>query len=72
MVSEVVMPKMGYDMTEGTIVRWVKQEGDEVKHGEVIAEMRKPHGSVRLSRLGNDLPNDKERAGSADKVIFAG
>lgn len=33
------MPKMGYDMTEGKILRWRKQEGDEVKRGEVIAEI---------------------------------
>lgn len=39
MVTEVVMPKMGYDMTEGTIVRWRKQEGDEVARGEIIAEV---------------------------------
>ena len=39
LVNEVVMPKMGYDMTEGTIVRWRKDEGDEVTRGEVIAEV---------------------------------
>lgn len=39
MVNEVVMPKMGYDMIEGTIVRWRKDEGDEVTRGEVIAEV---------------------------------
>ncbi len=33
------MPKMGYDMIEGTIVRWRKQEGDEVTRGEIIAEV---------------------------------
>ena len=30
MASDVVMPKMGYDMEEGTILRWIKSEGDEV------------------------------------------
>jgi len=39
LVNEVVMPKMGYDMIEGTIVRWRKDEGDEVTRGEVIAEV---------------------------------
>lgn len=39
MATEVVMPKMGYDMTEGKILRWRKKEGDEVKRGEVIAEI---------------------------------
>ncbi|MBS1253584.1 MAG: Dihydrolipoyllysine-residue acetyltransferase component of pyruvate dehydrogenase complex [Anaerolineales bacterium] len=33
------MPKMGYDMEEGKIVQWIKQEGDEVQKGDVIAEI---------------------------------
>jgi pyruvate dehydrogenase E2 component (dihydrolipoamide acetyltransferase) len=33
------MPQLGYDMREGTVVRWVKQEGDEVVANEVIAEI---------------------------------
>jgi pyruvate dehydrogenase E2 component (dihydrolipoamide acetyltransferase) len=39
LASEVVMPRMGYDMEEGKIVQWLKQEGDEVKKGDVIAEI---------------------------------
>ncbi len=30
---------MGYDMQEGTVVRWLKNEGSEVKMGEPIAEI---------------------------------
>ena len=33
------MPQMGYDMQEGTIVRWLKGEGASVKMGEAIAEI---------------------------------
>lgn len=39
MATEVVMPKMGYDMTEGTILRWAKHEGDAVARGEVLGEI---------------------------------
>ena len=55
MVSEVVMPKMGYDMTEGTIVRWHKQEGDEVKHGEVIAEIETTKVTVEVEAYGSGV-----------------
>ena len=48
MVTEVVMPKMGYDMTEGTIVRWRKDEGDEVARGEVIAEVETTKVTVEV------------------------
>lgn len=39
MATEVVMPKMGYDMEEGTILRWAKHEGDTVAKGEVLGEI---------------------------------
>jgi pyruvate dehydrogenase E2 component (dihydrolipoamide acetyltransferase) len=38
-VPEVIMPKMGDAMEEGTILRWLKQEGDEVEEGDVLAEI---------------------------------
>jgi pyruvate dehydrogenase E2 component (dihydrolipoamide acetyltransferase) len=39
MATEIFMPKMGYDMTEGKLVRWLKQEGDAVSKGEPVAEI---------------------------------
>lgn len=35
----IQMPKLGYDMTEGRLVRWLKHEGDPVARGEPIAEI---------------------------------
>ena len=39
MAKEITMPKMGYDMEEGTLAAWLKQPGDSVKRGEPIAEI---------------------------------
>lgn len=39
MATEIIMPKMGIDMTEGEIVCWVKQEGESVSKGDVILEI---------------------------------
>ena len=36
MITEIIMPKMGQTMEEGTIHSWLKQEGDAIKKGEVI------------------------------------
>jgi pyruvate dehydrogenase E2 component (dihydrolipoamide acetyltransferase) len=36
MATEVILPKLGQTMEEGTIVEWFKQEGDSVKRGEVL------------------------------------
>ena len=48
MATEVLMPQMGYDMTEGTVVKWVKQEGDAVAKGEVIAEIETDKATVEM------------------------
>ena len=48
MISEVVMPQMGADMVEGTIVRWLKQEGDPVERGEIIAEIETDKANVEI------------------------
>ena len=36
MATEVILPKLGQTMEEGTIVEWLKGEGDEVKRGEIL------------------------------------
>ncbi|WP_412771366.1 biotin/lipoyl-containing protein, partial [Streptococcus mutans] len=38
MAVEIIMPKLGVDMQEGEIIEWKKQEGDEVKEGEILLE----------------------------------
>ena len=39
MAEEVVLPQWGMNMREGTLVRWLKAEGDEVNKGDPIAEI---------------------------------
>ena len=39
MATELNMPQMGYDMQEGTLVRWLKAVGDEVSLGDPVAEI---------------------------------
>ncbi len=39
MIHEITMPAMGADMTEGTVVKWLKNEGDEVARGDKLAEI---------------------------------
>lgn len=52
MALEVAMPQMGYDMTEGTVVRWLKREGDEVQRNEVIAEIETDKATVEMEAAG--------------------
>ena len=48
MAELVTMPKLGFDMAEGTLVRWVKVEGDSVSKGEVIAEIETDKATVEV------------------------
>ena len=34
MITEVILPVLGETMNEGTIVEWLKKEGDPVERGD--------------------------------------
>lgn len=55
MITEVTMPSMGADMTEGTIVKWLKAEGDEVKRGDKIAEIETDKTVVEMESYNEGL-----------------
>ncbi len=48
MAELVTMPKLGFDMAEGKLVRWVKVEGDSVEKGDVIAEIETDKATVEV------------------------
>jgi pyruvate dehydrogenase E2 component (dihydrolipoamide acetyltransferase) len=48
MATEILLPKLGLTMTEGTVVAWRKEEGDTVEKGEVLLE-------IETDKLTNDV-----------------
>jgi pyruvate dehydrogenase E2 component (dihydrolipoamide acetyltransferase) len=48
MPKELTMPLLSPSMTEGTIAKWKKKEGDSVKSGEVIAEVETDKATMDL------------------------
>ncbi len=52
MSVEVIMPKAGVAMEEGTIVSWLKQEGEEVKIGEPILEITTDKVNMEIESEG--------------------
>src|SRR5213592_2452574 len=38
-VTEVILPRLGQGMESGTIVKWLKSEGEAVKKGEPLYEL---------------------------------
>ena len=76
MPTEITMPQLSDTMTEGTLVRWMKNEGDAVKAGEEIAEVETdkatmpyeaPEGGVLAYRALNE--GDKAPVGAIIAVI---
>jgi len=47
-METVSMPKLGFDMAEGTLVRWVKAEGEMVTKGDVLAEIETDKATVEV------------------------
>lgn len=47
-MNEIVMPKLSDTMTEGRLVSWKKRVGDEVRRGEVIAEVETDKANMEL------------------------
>ena len=36
MATEILLPKIGFSMTEGEIAEWLKADGDQVAEGEPL------------------------------------
>jgi pyruvate dehydrogenase E2 component (dihydrolipoamide acetyltransferase) len=47
-MANFVMPKLGADMTAGTLVAWTKQPGDAVRRGDVVAEVETDKGVIEV------------------------
>jgi pyruvate dehydrogenase E2 component (dihydrolipoamide acetyltransferase) len=48
MVDIISMPKLGFDMAEGTLIRWAKKEGEKVEKGELLAEIETDKATVEV------------------------
>jgi pyruvate dehydrogenase E2 component (dihydrolipoamide acetyltransferase) len=48
MAETISMPKLGFDMREGVLVRWVKNEGETIHKGDVLAEIETDKATVEV------------------------
>ncbi|HYI05823.1 MAG TPA: pyruvate dehydrogenase complex dihydrolipoamide acetyltransferase, partial [Reyranella sp.] len=51
MATNILMPALSPTMTEGTLARWLKKEGDEVKAGDVIAEIETDKATMEVEAV---------------------
>jgi pyruvate dehydrogenase E2 component (dihydrolipoamide acetyltransferase) len=54
-MTEVIMPKMGDGMEEGTLVEWLKSDGDKVSSGEVIGAIQTDKATLELEAPGSGI-----------------
>jgi pyruvate dehydrogenase E2 component (dihydrolipoamide acetyltransferase) len=56
MADYIVMPKLGFDMREGVLNTWLKQVGEPVTKGEVVAEIESDKATLELeAQVGGTL-----------------
>ena len=55
MAETITMPKLGFDMQEGTLVRWVKNEGEDIKKGDVLAEIETDKATVEVESSASGI-----------------
>jgi pyruvate dehydrogenase E2 component (dihydrolipoamide acetyltransferase) len=48
MPINIEMPKLSDTMTEGTVVRWLKKEGEEIEIGDIIAEIETDKATMEM------------------------
>jgi pyruvate dehydrogenase E2 component (dihydrolipoamide acetyltransferase) len=54
-VTKVVMPKLSEAMETGKLLRWLKQEGDRVAGGDIIAEIETDKADIELEAFGSGV-----------------
>lgn len=76
MPSEITMPQLSDTMSEGTLVKWLKKEGDKVKEGEAVAEVETDKAVMPMESFENGTlaavlvkEGEKVKVGTAIAVI---
>lgn len=69
MATKVVLPKWGMGIEEGTILRWLKSEGERVNQGEPLVEIETAKATQEVEApVGGTLVKILLRAGDSAPV----
>ncbi|MBT35465.1 MAG: hypothetical protein CMP15_04310, partial [Rickettsiales bacterium] len=61
MAVPILMPSLSPTMTEGNLAKWCKNVGDEIKPGDIIAEVETDKATMEIEAIDE---------GVLDKVLF--
>ncbi|WP_420343492.1 pyruvate dehydrogenase complex dihydrolipoamide acetyltransferase [Paenirhodobacter sp.] len=55
MATEILMPALSPTMEEGTLSKWLKREGDEIKSGDIIAEIETDKATMEFEAVDEGI-----------------
>ena len=61
-MADLVMPRLSDTMEEGTILRWLKSDGDEVRRGEELVEIETDKATMTYESDLDGVAGDRRRA----------
>jgi pyruvate dehydrogenase E2 component (dihydrolipoamide acetyltransferase) len=77
-MADFVMPKLGADMTAGTLIAWHKKPGDRVQRGDIVAEVETDKGVIDVEIFADGIvekllvqPGETVPVGASMAVIQA-
>ncbi len=70
-MADFVMPSLGADMEEGTVIRWLVKPGDEVRRGQIVAEVETEKADMEIE-IFQDGVIDELIANEGDTVPVGG
>ena len=71
MAQEIIIPRLGWSMEEGTFVAWLKSEGDFVKRGDALFELEGEKATQEIEAVDEGvlrIPLSGPKPGSVHKV----
>ena len=71
MAQEIIIPRLGWSMEEGTFVAWLKSEGDFVKRGDALFELEGEKATQEIEAVDEgvlQIPLTGPKPGSVHKV----
>ncbi len=71
MAIYIEMPKLSDTMTEGTLLKWLKQEGDKVETGDAIAEVETDKATMEMEAFDDGILH-KHLVAPGSKVAIGG
>lgn len=78
-MADFIMPKLGSDMTAGTLVAWRKKVGDTLQRGDIISEVETEKGTIEVECFTSGVltklivkPGEKVEVGATLAIIDDG